>query len=205
LRRELRVHRDRLAHTLAAILESAGQREEIAGRSYWHPNGFAKLVLADQAKRGQLRLHVWPEVRADDDVHGHSWFYESVVLTGEVTERVYQEAAAGEGRTMWRHSYDRVGHRRYTFADPVEVQLAEAEPEHVYRAGAESGGDLARVHRFFASSAPAATLLRVGPVVDPTSHVYRTTAEPPHLVTPRPTTRAEVCTLIDLVARSMGA
>jgi hypothetical protein len=47
-------------------------------------------------------------------------------------------------------------------------------------------------HRFFASKTPAATLLRVGPIVRRFSYVYRPTAERPQVVAPRPTTRDDV-------------
>ena len=83
---------------------------------------------------------------------------------------------------MWRHDYDQVvGHRRFAFVDPTPVYLAEAAPRTRYTTGDESGGTpRSRAHRFCASVVPAATLFRVGPVIDPTSHVYRTSAERPH-------------------------
>jgi hypothetical protein len=199
LRRELSDARARLSGTLAGILGSRSEQVAIAERSYWHPNGFAKLILSEDPGAGQLRLHVWPEVTSRDDVHGHAWAYESVVVAGELTEITYRDAPSGEGTLMWRHAYGGVGHGRFVMTDATPVHLREAGV-HSYTAGDESGGVPDRVHRFFASVTPAATLLRVGPVVDPTSYVYRTTPEPPHLIAPRPTTRREVCTLIDHLA-----
>jgi hypothetical protein len=45
---------------LGAASTSRSLQDEIAGRSFWHPNGFVKLVLEQHRHDGQLRLHVWP-------------------------------------------------------------------------------------------------------------------------------------------------
>jgi hypothetical protein len=203
LARELRDQRDRLVGTLTAILGSPSRQEEIAGRSYWHPNGFAKLVLANDPHAGQVRLHVWPDRPDDDDIHGHAWAYESTTVAGELTEIVYREVPADEGRQMWRYSYRRVGDQRYAFVDPTPVGLAEHGVRRVHSVGGVSGGGPDHIHRFFASKAPAATLLRVGPIVRRSSQVYRATGEPPQLVAPRPTTRDDVRALIGYLATAV--
>jgi hypothetical protein len=192
LARELRDQRDQLVGTLTAILGSRSRQEAIAGRSYWHPNGFAKLVLAEDPHEGQVRLHVWPDLPDDDDIHGHAWAYESTTVDGELTEIAYRESPSGGGLPMWRHSYAQVGHRCFAFVDPTPVGLTEHGGRRVHAIGGVSGGGPDHTHRFFASKAPAATLLRVGPVVSRSSHVYRPTAEPPQVVAPRPTTRDDV-------------
>jgi hypothetical protein len=192
LANELRDSRTGLADRLATIVRSRCLQEAIAGCSYWHPNGFTKLVLDDHPRRGQLRLHVWPEVPAVDDIHGHAWYYASIVLTGELAEITYREAQQGEGRSMWRHSYGQVGHRRFALVDAHPVHLVQVGGPVVRQAGEASGGSPDHIHRFFASRAPAATMLRVGPVVERSSHVYRPTAEPPQIMAPRPTTATEV-------------
>jgi hypothetical protein len=192
LARELRDQRDQLLGTLTATLVSPSRQEAIAGRSYWHPNGFAKLVLADDPRAGQVRLHVWPDQPDDDDIHGHAWAYESTTVAGELTEITYGESPPGEGPQMWRHSYRQVGQRRFAFVDPTQVGLAEHSERRVHAVGGVSGGWPDHIHRFFASKAPAATLLRVGPIVRRFSYVYRPTAERPQVVAPRPTTRDDV-------------
>jgi len=200
---EVRDLRTGLADRLAAIGRSRSCQEAIAGRSYWHPNGFAKLVLADDLQWGQLRLHVWPRLPAADDIHGHAWSYESIVLAGGLSEITYREVRSGEGRQMWRHSYGQVGHRRFAFADPVHVHLVEVTGPVVRRAGEASSGTPGHVHRLFASEVPAATMLRVGPVVERSSHVYRPTAEPLQIIAPRPTSRADVAQWVAHLARSI--
>jgi hypothetical protein len=195
--------RSELADRLAAIVASPSRREAIADRSYWHPNGFAKFVLDDDPRRGQLRLHVWPKVPAADDIHGHAWFYESIVLTGELCEITYREAPQDGGRLMWRHSYGQVDHRRFAFVNPHPVHLAQRGGPVVRRAGEASGGSPDHIHRFIPSRAPAATMLRVGPVVKPSSPVYRPTAERSQMLAPQPTTPSEVGEWVAYLAASI--
>jgi hypothetical protein len=192
LQRQLCDQRNQLVGTLTEILGSPSWQESIAGRSYWHPNGFVKLVLADHPQAGQVRLHVWPDLPDDHDIHDHGWPYESIVLMGELTEIAFRESAFGEGRPMWRHSYRQIGLRRFAVVGPTSVRLAEHGGVRVHSVGEVSGGSPDHIHRFFATLAPAATLLRVGPIVRQSSYVYRPTAEPPHVIAPRPTTRDDV-------------
>ena len=114
------------------------------------------------------------------------------MLGGELSEATYREAGEREGHPMWRHSYGGVGNRQFTFIDPHPVNLVEVTEPVVRRRGDASGGTPSHIHRFVALHAPAATLLRVGPVLVRSSHVYRLTAEPPQIVAPRPTTSTEV-------------
>jgi hypothetical protein len=181
-----------LADRLTAIVASRSQQEDIAGRSYWHHNGFTKLVLDHDARWGQVRVHVWPGLPTADDIHGHAWYYASIVLAGELSEVTYREARQRKGQPMWRHSYVGVGNRQFAFIDPHPVNLVEVTEPVARRGGDTSGGSPSHIHRFVASQAPAATLLRVGPVLRRSSHVYRLTAEPPQIVAPRPTTPTEV-------------
>lgn len=200
LQRDLIDQRGRLAGALAAILASASMQDVIARRSYWHPNGFAKLVLDKRPRAGELRLHVWPHDHHDDDIHGHAWAYESIVVAGELTEVAYVEAAPGEGQEMSRHSYWRVRGRQFAFDNVAQVHLS-ALGKQILGIGDLSGGTPHHVHRFYASRTPAVTLLRVGPSLAPTSAVYRETPDPPPITTPRPTTSADVRGLIDRVAQ----
>jgi hypothetical protein len=200
LQRQLCDQHDQLVDTLSAILGSPSWQEVVAGRSYWHPNGFAKLVLADDLQAGQVRLHVWPDLPEGQDIHDHGWAYESIVLVGELTEIAFRESAIGAGRPMWRHSYRQVGLRRFAVVDPTPVRLAELAEPQVHAVGGVSGGRPEHIHVFSPQLTPAATLLRVGPIVRQSSYVYRPTPEPPHVIAPRPTTRDDVREWIGYVA-----
>jgi hypothetical protein len=195
-----------LAVATTRIARSASLQDEIAGRSYWHPNGFIKLVLEHHAAWGQVRLHVWPDAPCDDDVHDHSWQYESVVVGGHVREVRYREATDDDtGEEMWRHSYGMTSHRRFTLRDPVPVRVVGDSDPHDFHTGDRSGGAPGHVHRFFAVTAPTVTLLRVGPILTPFSHVYRMESTPQPALVPRPTSRADVAEWIDHVRRIVTA
>jgi hypothetical protein len=206
LSRELMDRRTGLAAVAGRICRSRSLRDAVAGRSYWHPNGFIKLVIEERAGWGQVRLHVWPTARADDDVHDHAWQYESVVVGGDVREVRYHEAADDEvGDEMWRHSYGMTGHRRFTLRDPAPVRIVQEPHSYAFHSGERSGGAPGHIHRFFAVTAPTVTLLRVGPILTPFSHVYRTGSAPQPALLPRATSRADVAEWVDHVRRIVTA
>jgi hypothetical protein len=189
-----------LAERMARIGRSRTSVDEVAARSYWHPNGFIKLVLEQRDGWGQLRLHVWPEPTDDDDVHDHAWQYESVVVDGDLREIRYREVEDPEsGVPMWRHSYGMTGHREFTLCDPVRVAVAANPVPLDWHTGDRSGGAPGHVHRFFAVTAPTVTMLRVGPIRTPFSHVYRADATPQPVLAPRPTTWSDVAEWVDHV------
>jgi hypothetical protein len=94
---------------LRRIVDDPDEAARVAAGSYYHANGFAKLVLhADQHL--QIRLHVWlpgSGRRGETNPHGHRWDFASTVLAGTglvITE--YAECATDTGREYVRHSYD---------------------------------------------------------------------------------------------------
>ena len=129
------------------------------------------------------------------------------MLAGTLSEIEYSEVAPGEGKPIWRHSYRRVGRRQFAFGATELVQLCPTTGERprVHVAGARSGGTHHHIHTFYASETPAVTLLRVGPSLTPTSAVYRATAEPPPVTTPRPATRGDVRDWIDQVMQMLAS
>jgi hypothetical protein len=205
LEQELRRARADLGEMLGRIGRSRSLTDEIAGRSYWHPNGFVKLVMVQHRHDGQLRLHVWPARPEAEDIHGHAWSYASEVVGGEVSEVPYAETDADTGTPMWRHTYGQTAHRQFAMADPVPVRVVGSGETRVLRSGDRSGGGPQHVHRFFAVEAPAATMLRVGPVTQCHSYVYRDDAVPPQIVEPRPTTRADVAEWLAVVGGMVAA
>jgi hypothetical protein len=71
---------------------------QVAARSYWHHNGFAKLVL--HAERNfRIRMHVWPKGDnrlGETNPHGHRWNFASEVLCGDGLETEdYHESPNG--------------------------------------------------------------------------------------------------------------
>jgi hypothetical protein len=91
LRRAVRFLADRPAKVvswLTELGENADTVRQLAGRSYWHPNGFAKLVLhVNRSPEFRIRLHVWPVVGgssplSESNPHSHRWDFASTVLVG---------------------------------------------------------------------------------------------------------------------------
>lgn len=201
---ELDRERANLPATLDAVGRSRSAQDEIADRSYWHPNGFIKLVLDERPRWGQVRLHIWPETSDDDDVHSHAWNYASVVIGGALGDVGYRETPWEDGVTVWRHTYGQTAHRRFALAEPVPVRIAR-KVDREWTTGDRAGGSPDYIHRFFAVRAPAATMLRVGPIARRYSHVYRFDPVPRQAVEPRPTTRADVVDWLGLVADMAAA
>jgi hypothetical protein len=108
--RHIRAHRGAFAAWLRDLATDDVATAEIANRSYWHPNGFAKIVLHDSGDPGfRLRLHVWPPSatpsRGESNPHSHRWEFASHVLTGTGMHMV-EFAETGEGgRPYLRYRY----------------------------------------------------------------------------------------------------
>jgi hypothetical protein len=193
--------RDQLTALLEPVLSSRRVRQAIAERSYWHPNGYLKVVLWGGSGQAQLRLHVWTSIDVTGDIHDHAWPYSSVVVDGTMREAVYTETSPDHGSPMWRHSYGMVGPRRFILDAPSEVGLDDSETRVLGR-GARSGGDQNRIHRFWAATSPAVTLLAVESPSRRVSHVYRSEPVLDRGVVPRSTTAGEVATWVDHALRA---
>ena len=75
---------------LAALLNAPAQLDDIASRSYWHGNGFLKIVLLDQGYK--LRLHIWCNgVACEENIHSHRWGFASHVLQGALRSEIWQD------------------------------------------------------------------------------------------------------------------
>lgn len=115
----------------------------VAARSYWHHNGFAKLVLHAESNF-RIRLHIWPagEHRlGETNPHGHRWNFASEVLCGDGLET-----------EDYRESTDGVEHIRYCYLGglnslaPVDhVKLASAGKRSI-RANEQHTVDTSVIH-----------------------------------------------------------
>jgi hypothetical protein len=106
---------------LEAVLEDDDCASEVAARSYWHGNGFCKIVLAERGGM-KLRLHVWEAGRAaEENIHDHRWEFSSMVLSGRLVSATYREAPGGEPYRAHRYEGGRAG--AYTLTEPEDVSL----------------------------------------------------------------------------------
>lgn len=108
--RHIRVARRELVAWLRDLVADPAAVAEIAKRSYWHPNGFAKIVLhTSDEPEFRVRLHVWPRTETpslgESNPHSHRWEFASYVLTGTGMHMVdFTETAEG-GKPYQRYRY----------------------------------------------------------------------------------------------------
>jgi hypothetical protein len=149
----------------------------VAQRSYWHPNGFAKLILySEQGTR--LRLHVWPAASGgprlgESNPHSHRWQFASTVVTGDGLHMVeYRETDQG-GKHYDRYRYGADPTDRAALSPAGQTRLARRVNLHVH-AGQVYRCDTDIVH----TVAPigqelTATLVVQGPRRTDSTVVYR--------------------------------
>lgn len=86
--------------TLCALLEqlllNEKALEEVQRNSYYHKNGFRKLVLLKNADF-KLRLHLWEanNEKPQENIHDHRWNFASRLLAGSFQTTIWEEDAAG--------------------------------------------------------------------------------------------------------------
>ena len=72
---------------------------DVASRSVWHPNGFAKIVLLS-LPRYNLRLHIWRNVPGQrpgpENIHNHRWDFATTLLAGGYCHQEFRPAPSGE-------------------------------------------------------------------------------------------------------------
>jgi hypothetical protein len=87
-----------IRNLLSAALNSPQLLKQIAARSYWHPNGFLKLILARSSTGSTLRIHSWQQQKQqsipaglDTDIHSHRWPFVSFVIAGALDIHEFTE------------------------------------------------------------------------------------------------------------------
>ncbi|RSD10661.1 hypothetical protein [Amycolatopsis eburnea] len=150
---------------------------EVAKRSYWHPNSFAKIVLhAGVEPEFRVRLHVWPRgetpSRGESNPHSHRWDFSSYVLTGTGMHMVDFEEATDGGKPYQRYRYGTDPANPAALVADGEARLKRRGVRHVH------GGDVYRcdtsvVHTVRPIDAGlTATVVVQGPRRTPTTVVY---------------------------------
>lgn len=83
---------DKLVPVLQEIVNTPELLEDIAKRSYRHPNGFHVLTLFESKHGSEVRFHVWlPDTEiAPENVHLHRWDMISFPLTAGFENHLFQ-------------------------------------------------------------------------------------------------------------------
>jgi hypothetical protein len=105
---------DNFRSCLAQIIGDGAQLADVAGRSVWHPNGFAKIVLLSRPLY-KIRLHIWPNspgsrIGIRENIHNHRWDFATILLAGGYCHQEFRPAASGENFYAYMyHSSDDLG------------------------------------------------------------------------------------------------
>jgi len=177
-----------------AVYAQRAKWRGFASQPYWHPNGFAKFVVYDDARVPlRLRLHVWAGedsrvLQDGQNVHGHRWNFGSAVIAGSglrIDEYVLNDR---EGQPYRSFAYQ--PQRQGGTADAVSLVTSSLEPvgdvlvEHAVRYALAIHDtyvcDITRLHTVHSLSTNlVATLIVQGPAVLSTAPVYRRSGLPP--------------------------
>ncbi|WP_328617887.1 hypothetical protein OHS18_18535 [Amycolatopsis sp. NBC_00355] len=150
---------------------------EIAKRSYWHPNGFAKVVLHTSIEpEFRIRLHVWPRSempsRGESNPHSHRWEFASHVLAGTGMHMVEFAETSEGGKPYRRYRYGADPADPASLTADGEVRLRRRGVPHV-QSGDVYTCDTSIVHTVRPIDAElTATVVVQGPRRTPTTVVY---------------------------------
>ena len=100
---------DNLIALLDEFLDETRQQPHDSNLSYFHDNGFDKIVLFnDPVTLMKMRLHIWHPTELDQprrrqNVHNHRWDYSSAILAGTVQHLTYEFSGGGEDGEEFNH------------------------------------------------------------------------------------------------------
>ncbi|MBE8517215.1 hypothetical protein ILP97_06780 [Amycolatopsis sp. H6(2020)] len=175
--RRIRTGRRELAGWLRELIADQAAVAEIAKRSYWHPNGFAKIVLYTGIDpEFRIRLHVWPRgetpSRGESNPHSHRWEFASYVLTGTGMHMVEFAESPEGGKPYRRYRYGTDPANPAALVADGEVRLKRRGVPHV-QSGDVYTCDTSIVHTVRPIDAGlTATVVVQGPRRTPTTVVY---------------------------------
>jgi len=181
----LREDAAQLRSLLELIASDRPHAATVVRSSYWHANGFAKLMLHRNVDPAfQLRLHVWnadgppaDEAKGGSNIHTHRWEFASVVAAGIITVEEFEEIddpADAKALPCRKFAYDSpvdesVGRLRSTGAC-----LLRPTGRAPYGPGDLHSGSLKTIHRVTpVSSSLTATVFVQGPPRVDSAFVYQ--------------------------------
>lgn len=152
---------------LGAVLEDGVLLRRIAGRSVWHPNGFAKIVLLSQLNY-RLRLHFWNRpagrpVVFQENIHNHRWDFCTVILAGGYRHQEFRASVGGMKFFGYHYCKDPADPGLYVLV-PTGTRTLECAFDAVLPSGARYTMSSDVLHRVIRDScAPAVSLVLEGP------------------------------------------
>ena len=78
------------SNVIKSLLGNERELNEVASRSYYHNNGFLKVVLIEKRPQYSVRFHIWPDESFQaPDVHNHPWDMTGLLLNGSYEWPIY--------------------------------------------------------------------------------------------------------------------
>ena len=115
---------DSIHALLRDVVDSPKLLDKIAARSYYHGNGFLKVVLLDRGYK--LRLHIWFKGSAcEENIHSHRWAFASHILTGALKSELWMDAVNDDTPTLTATEY------RYTAEHNQHKKVVKATKQKV--------------------------------------------------------------------------
>lgn len=160
---------------VAAVVERVMHQPEelaaVASRSYAHPNGFRKLVVAASDDGTHLRVHHWSTGDPEpSNIHNHRWALASAVITGKLSSALFADATEGEPIERYSFFPSRPG-GRYTLS-PNGVGRLRMTSVSTYATGTTYALDATQLHRVQAGRGTLTVVLS-GPPTRESTDVYR--------------------------------
>lgn len=125
-----------LVSLLQQLIKSPQQLAAVAQRSYFHGNGFLKVVLLD--KDYKLRLHVWHKGEVcEENIHSHRWSFASTVLVGTLRSEIWRNASTNhaQAQQLLEYCYHAATAQQAPVIEPLGNCLLEMESRVAVSAG----------------------------------------------------------------------
>ncbi len=190
-----------VATVIDRILHRPEELAAVVSRSYAHPNGFRKLVVAAPEDGTRLRVHHWPaEDIEPSNVHNHRWSLASAVIVGQLQSSLFADAAAGESVERFAFLPSQPG-GEYTLK-PNGTGSIQMTNVAVLGPGTTYGLDAAQLHRVRASPGTLTVVLS-GPAERASTDVYRPASLAPQSRNLPLLPADAVCQSLELLAKSL--
>lgn len=164
---------DHFQALITNLLGDTDSVKAIQAASYYHKNGFDKIVLLS-GKNFKLRLHhFYPpgQKQPMENVHDHRWDFSSSILFGDMGMKIYKEDVNGDD-LRYGYLYSPVKGGKYSpkFQDMIRVQCTE---NRRYAAGQHYFMPNDIMHRITDMGQQGCiTLMMTGPGDRPTCKLY---------------------------------
>lgn len=162
-----------VTQTVAAGIGDSALAAEISSRSYFHTNGYFKVVLFEFPDGRKLRLNYWPDAQTtkrEEHCHNHRWGYASTVLAGEFVHETFRRAQAG--RLFDHYVYTPRGDRETFDLHLAQKAFLIQEMAAALLAGDRYAVEFDVIHRFYPKTRAACSLFLQQPAIRNATDVF---------------------------------